>query len=133
MSAASSVTKYYEEVVRWFERLLALFIFIGLILFIVAYTQKFLHSNWQDIATYEHMVHVVLSMIIGLEAVRLLTTHSLESVLELLAFVVARKALEPGATSLDLVLVVIAFTVLIGGRYTLRCLIPKYLKQERNS
>jgi len=126
MSAASSVTKYYEEVVRWFERLLAIFIFFGLILFIVSYAQKFLNSNWQDIGTYEHMVHVVLSMIIGLEAVRLLTTHSLESVLELLAFVVARKALEPNATSVDLVLVVAAFTVLIAGRYTLRCLIPKY-------
>jgi len=37
----------------------------------------------------------VLLLVIGLELVRMLVTHSLSAVLELLAFVIARKMLKP--------------------------------------
>ena len=129
----NKVTIYYEAAVRWFERILALIIFVGLTMFLSAYVKDFFAADWAAINSFENMVHVVLSMIIGLEAVRLLSTHSLESVLELLAFVVARKALEPSATAVDLILIVIALTILIGGRYMLSCVIPKNMASNYKS
>jgi hypothetical protein len=111
------------------ERLLALALFVGVVVFLIGFVPTFFSADWSQIETFQMIINTVLTLIIGIEAVRLLSRHSLESVLELLAFIVARKALQPDATSLSLLLDVIAFVILIGGRFLLFCVIPRYKKK----
>lgn len=56
-------------------------------------------------------------MVIGIELVRTLLTHSLEAILELLAFVVARKAFKADVEALDIFLCALAFVALLAARH----------------
>jgi hypothetical protein len=67
------------------------------------------------------MIYRVLILVIGVELICTLVTHDLGAVLELLAFVIARKLLKPDLTALDILLSVSAFVVLlIARRFFLR-------------
>lgn len=104
-----------------FERLLAIAIMVGVIVFGVFSITALMELNWQDNETLYEMIYRVLLMVIGVELARLLVTHNLNAILELLAFVVARKMLKPDITSLDILLSVIAFAALLA---TQRYLMP---------
>ncbi|QLQ25836.1 MAG: hypothetical protein HZT41_14065 [Dechloromonas sp.] len=58
----------------------------------------------------------VLLMVIGVELARTLLTHDLGAILELLAFVVARKTLKPD-DAFDIFLCALAFVALLAARY----------------
>lgn len=75
------------------------------------------NMDWSSIATFYEMLNRVLLIVIGLEFVRMLMVRNLISVLELLAFVVARKMLKPDMPGFDLMLGAAAFVLLIGTRY----------------
>lgn len=62
---------------------------------------------------FEVFIGILLTAIIGVEIARVLVTHNLMGILELIAFVMARKILEPDATTIDLLIVVVAFGVLV--------------------
>ena len=75
------------------------------------------------------MIYRVLILVIGVELIRTLVTHDLGAVLELLAFVIARKLLKPDLSALDILLSVSAFVVLlVARRYFLR--LPLYEAEE---
>ena len=102
-----------------FERLLAIAIMVGVIVFGVFSITALMELNWQDNETLYEMIYRVLLMVIGVELARLLVTHNLNAILELLAFVVARKMLKPDITSLDILLSVIAFAALLATQHYL--------------
>ena len=54
---------------------------------------------------------------IGVELARTLLTHDLGAILELLAFVVARKTLKPDVDAFDIFLCALAFVALLAARY----------------
>jgi len=56
-------------------------------------------------------------LVIAIELVRTLVTHDLRAILELLAFVVARKMLKPDLNVIDIVLSVLAFVALLAANY----------------
>ncbi|MBI5804458.1 hypothetical protein HZA73_00265 [candidate division TA06 bacterium] len=98
------------------ERGLALAMLAGVLLAAVNGGITMSQMDWTAKETFYELIYRVLLLVIGLELVRMLVTHSLSAVLELLAFVIARKMLKPDLTSLDIILSVIAFVVLLGGR-----------------
>ena len=53
----------------------------------------------------------------GIELVRTLLTHSLEAILELLAFVVARKTFKADVNAFDIFLCALAFVAPLGARH----------------
>src|SRR5262249_11115213 len=63
--------------------------------------------------TFYELIYRVLLLVIGVELVRTLVTHELRAILELLAFVVARKMLKPDLGVLDILLSVLAFVSLL--------------------
>lgn len=65
----------------WLERLLA----AGIVAYGVSSTSELVRMNWHDTATFYELIYRVLLMVIGIELVRTLLTHSLEAILELLA------------------------------------------------
>jgi hypothetical protein len=114
-------TGYYRIAITCFERLLALAVLVGVVIFAVGSAQAMMRGDWRETGTFYDLIYRVLLLVIGLELVRTLITHDLAAILELLAFVIARKMLKPDLTALDIVLSVAGFsTLLVVRHYFLR-------------
>lgn len=111
------ISCYFSRVIRYFEYLLSfsviVFVFIS---FIFGFFEMY-KMSWGSTETFYEMIHRAMAVVIALEFVRMLITHKLNIVLELLAFVIARKMLLPGLTALDILLSIIAFVILITARF----------------
>ena len=83
------------------ERLLAFGIFVGLIVFALTSINALMGMDWGHTETFYELIYRVLLLVIGVELIRTLLTHDLMAILELLAFVVARKMLKPELATLD--------------------------------
>jgi len=112
----TDVVKIFSRVVTAGERLLALAITAGIIAFAFHSVTAMVGMDWSQNETFYELVYRVLLLVIGLELVRTLITHELMAVLELLAFVVARKMLKPDLDVLDILLGVAAFVALLVAR-----------------
>ncbi len=102
---------------KWLERLLAVAIVAGIVAYGVASTAELLAMDWRNSETFYDLMYRVLLMVIGVELARTLLTHDLGAILELLAFVVARKTLKPDVDAFDIFLCALAFVALLAARY----------------
>ncbi len=75
--------------------------------------------DWSSTETFYEFINRTLIVVIGLELVRMLVNHSIGAVLELLAFVIARKMLKPDLTSVDIALSAASFVALMAARHFL--------------
>ena len=104
------------------------FISIVLLLCVVGFTVGIVISisklNWQNAELFYEITSHILMLVIGVELVRTLLLHNPEAILELLAFVVARKTLKPDTTVIEVLLSVLAFIALLAAR--------KYLFRNRS-
>lgn len=110
------VVRYTKEVATGLERLLAFAILIGLIVFAFKSMGALTGMDWSSTETFYELIYRVLLLVIGVELIRTLVTHDLTAVLELLAFVVARKMLKPELATVDILLGVGAFVGLLAAR-----------------
>jgi len=110
------VSRQYIKVIRWFEFLLALAVFAGVVAAAVGGLQVLVRQDWRVTETFYDLIYRVLLLVIGIELVRMLIIHDLMAVLELLAFVIARKMLKPDILAIDIILAVLAFVALLGAR-----------------
>lgn len=107
------------QAIRLIEQFLAMLILIAITLFIII--------NLADLSLWElsssgalvNVISDVLLLILGLEVVRLLVAPSVKATVELLIYVIARKALSPQATALDLLYNAIAFGIIVAITYLL--------------
>jgi len=113
----------YDQVIKWtkssagtLERALAWAILVGVVAFATMSGAVLSSMDWRATETFYELIYRVLLLVIGIELARTLLTHDLEAILELLAFVVARKTLKPDVTALDILLSVAAFCALMGAR-----------------
>ena len=110
------VILWAKAIAKWLERGLACAIFMGVIAFGFGSAIALAGMDWRDTATLYELIYRVLLLVIGVELIRTLVTHNLGAVLELLAFVIARKLLKPDLSALDILLSVSAFAILLGTR-----------------
>ena len=110
------------------ERLLAFGILLGVIAFAFGSVSALLVLDWHSTETFYELIYRTLLLVIGVELIRTLLTHDLFAILELLAFVVARKMLKPELPTLDILLGVAAFVVLLAAR---RYLLPPLAGEQR--
>jgi hypothetical protein len=110
------VSKRFITSVHWLERLLALSILGGIIMYAISSGAILAGMPWGATETLYELLYRVLLMVVGLELVRMLIVHDLAAVLELLAFVIARKVLKPDIEVFDIALAVLAFVALLGAR-----------------
>lgn len=109
-----------ESLIEWtkwlatlFERLLALGLFVGCLYFAFHSTFVLMEMDWGRVDAFYELIYRILLIVIGVELIRTLVTHDLMAVLELIAFVVARKMLKPDLTSLDILLCAASFAILL--------------------
>lgn len=98
------------------EYLLALGILVGVIVFAFQSAIELFGMLWSSTETFYELIYRILLLVIGVELIRTLLTHDLGAVLDLLAFVVARKMLKPELTSLDIFLGSLSFLFLLAAR-----------------
>ena len=111
--------------IRSFERVLALFIILAAFVYGIMSVPDLVRMDWSQVETLIELVNRILLMSIGLELARLLISHSFTCVLELLAFVVARKTLKPDIEAIDILISVLAFVILIAAQ--------KYFSTQSNN
>src|SRR5262245_18100779 len=125
---------YYRTVAVWIERLLALVILSGVLVFGLRSAQALARMDWRSTDTFYELIYRVLLLVIAVELVRTLVTHELRAILELLAFVVARKMLKPDLAVLDVLLSVLAFVALLAAnRFLLSTSLPLESQEPGNT
>lgn len=107
------------RVTKWIEKVLAVIVIFGVSVYILVSISTFVQADWSNTDTLYLLIKDVLAVVIGIELVRMLVTHNFISILELLAFVVARKMLNPEITTFDAFLGVISFVILLGAYFYL--------------
>ncbi len=134
MDVTSRIPSYYKTIAVWIERLLALVILGGVFVFGLRSIQTLAAMDWRLTETFYEMIYRVLLLVISVELVRTLVTHELRAILELLAFVVARKMLKPDLGVLDILLSVLAFVaLLVANHYWLSNPLPPESKDQGNA
>lgn len=109
----------WKQAARYLERLLAAATLLAVFWYGIQSAGILLAMDWSSTTTFYTFINRVLISIIGLELVRLLLYHNIGAVLELLAFVIARKMLHPDITSVDVALNSAAFVALMAARHFL--------------
>lgn len=104
-------------IVFWLEIILAGIVAVAIVVSLI-HSLGFVQSmDWTSIDAFYELLNRLLLVVIGLEFIHMLVARDLVSVLELFAFIVARKMLKPDISSLDLALGALAFVTLIAARY----------------
>jgi hypothetical protein len=117
MNLKARLSRYFRRTAAGIERFLAVVILVGVLVFGWRSVQVMAGMDWQLTETLYELIYRVLLMVIGVELARTLVTHDLRAILELLAFVIARKMLKPDLGVLDILWSVLAFVALLGAGY----------------
>jgi hypothetical protein len=94
------------------EQILALPVLVAVVLYTVGTVSILLSSNWSDSVVFYEFINRILIALVAFELVRLLVTHDIHAVSDLLTFVIARKLLKPDLTAMDVLLGIVAFGIL---------------------
>jgi len=116
MTIKPDFNKLFVPLIRYLEKALAVAVLVSVLVSLVKGGITLAGMDWAAKETFYELIYRALLLVIGLELVRMLITHSLGAVLELLAFVIARKMLKPDLTAVDIILSVTAFVALLAGR-----------------
>ena len=117
MNTGSRIPDYYKKIATGIERLFAVAILAGVVVFSIHSVPPLAAMDWRQSETFYELIYRVLLAVIAIELVRTLVTHDLRAILELLAFVVARKMLKPDASVLDILFCVLAFVALLAANH----------------
>ncbi len=110
------ILQRYGVMVKVMELVLGFAVLVGVLVFAYSSVFALAGKDWQTTDAFYELIYRVLLMVIGLEFIRMLVTHDIVAVLELLAFVIARKMLRPDLVALDIVLAVLSFVALLAAR-----------------
>lgn len=120
----SQFVDYYRAALSVLERALAVAVMLAVAVAGIGSAQALSGMDWRASETLYEFIYRALLVVIGLELARMLVTHDLNAVLELLAFVIARKMLKPDLASEDIVLGVLGFVALLFARRFLPAAVP---------
>jgi hypothetical protein len=107
----------WHTVITYAENTLAAVVIFAVAAYAIGSAQVLLFTDWTQNEAFYQFIYRVLIITIGLELARMLITHSFSAVLELLAFVIARKMLRPDLSSIDIGISVLAFVALAAARH----------------
>lgn len=115
----SSFSHWWNLTATILEKLVALITILAVFWYGYESIAVMISMDWTSTETFYEFINRALIIVIGIEFVRMLANHSIAAVLELLAFVIARKMLRPELSSLDIALSVGSFVALMAARHYL--------------
>lgn len=107
------------NIIEWFEQALAVFVLLITLVFGVLSFADIFQLDLSQVDTFIMLLEHVLYVAIGIELARLLLDYSLETLVELLAFVIARKVLLIEGNFVAVLLAVVSLAILFFSRYYL--------------
>lgn len=113
------ITRFWVRISLTLEKLIAILTILAVIAYGIHSASVLIAMDWSSTETFYEFINRALIAIIGLELVRMLVNHSIGAVLELLAFVIARKMLKPDLSSVDIALSAGSFVALMAARHYL--------------
>lgn len=116
--------------IKYAEKALACIVFLATAIYTFHSFLYLLNLDWQLTTTYYEFINRALLISVGIELVRLLFTHDVHAITDLLVFAVARKLLRPDINTQDLIIYVIAFAILVLVDATIDKLTNKYTKNS---
>lgn len=119
-----SIANLLELLVAVFLAISAIIGFIDLVKYLIEIIQSDMHSSYE--LFHEFLSHTLL-IIVAIEFILMLVTHSTKRIGELVVFVIARKLLIYGHSMLDMVLGAAAIGIIFA---TLRYLVPNTKEEE---
>jgi hypothetical protein len=99
------------------ELILALAVIIAVAVSFINQIPVFLNADWGLDTTFINFIKIILHLAVGVELARLLVSYNINTVIELLVFVIARKILLFDESAISLVFLVLATVLLFAGRY----------------
>ncbi len=114
-----SFTRLWTRLSLSLEKVVAAATVIAVMVYGYESVKVLIVMDWSSTETFYEFINRTLIAVIGLELVRMLVNHSIGAVLELLAFVIARKMLKPDLESLDIALSAGSFVALMAARHFL--------------
>jgi len=105
--------------IRTVELLLCAIVLVCVVRFTAGTVLLLWNFDWQQTDTLYDLIYRVLLSLIGLELVRMIITHELSAILELIAAVIARKMLKPDLDAQDIAICALAFVAILGGQWIL--------------
>jgi fumarate reductase subunit C len=109
--------RYWKLCTLFVERIIAAATLIAVLWYGIESIHVLVALDWSQTETFYEFINRTLIAIIGLELVHMLVNHSIGAVLELLAFVIARKMLKPDLSSVDIALSAFSFAILMVARH----------------
>ena len=104
--------KKINTIIHKTEVFFAILTLVAVIVFTFNSIVPIVNSDWSDIQTLYTFINTILTIIVGVELAKLLITHDLVAIKDVLIFVIARKLLEPNQTSMGMLIAIIAFAIL---------------------
>lgn len=105
------------DLLAYFETTLAGIVLMATVVFGGFALMEMIQMDWAQLQTYFRFLEYVLNIAIGIELARLLLDYSLETLVELLAFVIARKLLLIEGDFVSLLLGIAALALLFAARH----------------
>jgi len=104
-------------VLHWFEITLGIIVLLAVTAVTITQIIEFLQADWSQVSVFMDTLKIVLQIAIGIEVARLLFSYSLNTIIELAVFVVARKLLLIEGDFTALLIGVISLVILFAARH----------------
>ena len=114
-----------DHVLHWFEIGLGLLALAAVLIITVTQIIGFVQADWSQMDTFMEALKIILQLAIGVELARMLFSYSLNTIIELAVFIIARKMLLIEGDFIGVLLAVISLAILFGVRY--------YFTKEKNA
>ncbi len=106
-----------KDVLHWFEVTLGILVLAAVVVMTIVQLWYAASLDWTNIDTFLELLKIVLQLAIGIEVARLLFSYNLNTIIELGAFIIARKLLLLEDDFVSLLLGIIALVLLFGARH----------------
>lgn len=104
---------------------MSILVLFGLIMYLVNSFGSLRGLDWANIETFYFFINYILALVVGIELAKLMITHDIFAITNLLTFVVARKLLKPDLGALEILLGILAFALLFVLNYFGKYIINK--------
>lgn len=112
-----NLKKQGKFLLQWIEIFLGLIVLVAVIIMSVITIVDLFSADWSSMDTFMELLKTILQLAIGVEIARLLFSYSVETIIELAVFVVARKLLLLENDFIALILGIVSLVLLFGARH----------------
>jgi hypothetical protein len=115
----ASIKIHLNHIVSALEFALGIVVVLGSMWYLIVGLIDIVQAGLSPFESFDDFIHLLLAVIIGFEVARILITHNLLAIIEILGFVMARKVLAPETTAVEILVVMLAFAILVVARWLL--------------